>query len=154
MTHKKIVSLALGTILSIGVAAARVPDTPDVAATPAARTHGRHHFNPERQVQFLGKKLNLTDDQKSQMLPIFTDQNQQMRSILADTSLSRQDRRQKMSALHQDSQAKIAALLTDDQKQKYADLQQQMKDHGRARRRHYQGSNANTEPPDAAPQNN
>ena len=147
MLRNKFLSLAISAVLGIGVAIA------PLAAQDAAQgneTHQRRQPDPKKQVERLSKRLNLTDDQKTQLLPILTDRQQQMQSIRQDTSLSQQDRREKIRSVMQDSNTKITALLNDDQKQKYADMQKQMREHGRERNQH-RGSSTGAE--GAAPQN-
>ncbi|HXR74409.1 MAG TPA: hypothetical protein VN737_00465 [Bryobacteraceae bacterium] len=143
MLRKKFLSLAMGAVFGIGMAVA-----PLVAqdTAPGNETHQRRQPDPKQQVERLSKRLNLTADQKTQLLPILTDRQQQMQSIRQDTSLSQQDRREKMRSLMQDSNAKITALLNDDQKQKYADMQQHMRE-----RRQHRGNSGGSE--GAAPQN-
>src|ERR1700750_737556 len=83
--------------------------------------------SPEHRMAMLSKRLNLTADQQSKLLPIISDREQQMRAILHDSSLSKEDRIAKMKAVRKDSNAKIEALLTDDQKQNFEQLQQEMR---------------------------
>ena len=97
-------------------------------------------MDPNQQVQRLTKRLNLTADQQSQLLPILTERRQQMTSIRSDSSLSAQDRHAKMRAVRESSEAKIRALLTDSQKQTYDQMQQKM--HERARQRQNSGQGA------------
>jgi Spy/CpxP family protein refolding chaperone len=141
--RNKFLALTMGTVLGIGmtIVPLAAQDT-----TQGNKTHQRRQPDPKRQVERLSKRLNLTDDQKAQLLPILTNRQQQMQSIRQDTSLSRQDRMEKMRTLMQDSNTKITALLNDDQKQKYADMQQ----HRRGRWQH-RGNNGASE--GAAPQN-
>jgi hypothetical protein len=147
MLRNTFLSLAMGTVLGIGIAVAPLA-AQDTA--PSNEAHHRRQPDPKKQVERLSKRLNLTADQQTQLLPILTDRQQQMQSIRQDTSLSQQDRREKMRSLMQDSNAKITALLNDDQKQKYEDMQKQMREHAHERSQH-RGSNTGAE--GAAPQN-
>jgi periplasmic protein CpxP/Spy len=126
--RKQIFSAILSTFFGLGVLAA-APRTQDQSSTEQHKEsrHGRQ-ADPQQQANSLGKKLNLTDDQKNKLLPVLTDRQQQMKSIHQDSSLSQQDRRAKMQSLWQDSDAKIKALLNDDQKQKYDQIQQQRRE--------------------------
>ncbi len=131
--RKQIFSLALSTCFGLGILAA-APQTQDQSNTPQSNTpqtrehaHGRQ-ADPQAQVNRLGKKLNLTDDQKNQILPILTDRQQQMKSIHEDSSLSQQDRRAKMKSTWEDSDAKIKAVLNDQQKQKYDAMQKEQRE--------------------------
>jgi periplasmic protein CpxP/Spy len=113
---------------SLGVLVA-APRTQDQSNTEQRKeSNHRREADPQRQVNMLSKRLNLTDDQKNQILPILTDRRQQMKSIHEDTSLSQQDRRAKMRSLWEDSDSKVKAVLNDDQKQKYDQMQQQRRE--------------------------
>lgn len=126
---RQIVSLALSTIFGMGVALA-APQTQDQPAEPQNNQagHEHHRMDPNRQIQMLTKRLNLTDDQQKQILPILTDQQQQMRSILNDKSLSATDRRTKAQTVREDSETKIKAVLNDSQKQTWDQMQQQRRE--------------------------
>jgi protein CpxP len=126
--RKQIFSAVLLTFFGLGVLAA-APQTQDQTSTEQHKEtrHGRQ-ADPQQQVNRLGKRLNLTEDQKNQILPILTDRQQQMKSIHDDSSVPQQDRRAKMRSLWEDSDAKIKAVLNDDQKQKYDQMQQQRRE--------------------------
>ncbi len=102
----------------------------------------QHERGPEHRVEMLSKRLNLTADQQSKLLPIITDRQQQIRAIFQDSSLSRQDRIAKMKAVREESNAKIEALLTDQQKQSFEQLQQQMRERARSHRGQANGGGA------------
>jgi hypothetical protein len=89
---------------------------------------GQHRADPQQMVNRLSKRLNLSSDQQQKLLPIFTDEQQQMQSLRQDTSLSREDRMTKMKSIREDTNNKVNAILTDEQKQKYADMQQKMRE--------------------------
>ena len=125
---KQIFSAALSTLFGLGVLVA-APQTQDQSNTDQRKESAhRHGADPQRQANILAKKLNLTADQKNQILPILTDRQQQMKSIHEDSSLSQADRRTKMRSVFEDSDAKIKAVLNDDQKQKYDQMQQERRE--------------------------
>lgn len=127
---KQIVSFALSAVFGLGVALA-APQSQDQAVQPESNTqatHEHHRMDPNRQVQRLTKRLNLTADQQKQILPVLTDQQQQMQAIWKDSSLSATDRREKMQTVRQDSEAKIKAVLNDTQKQEWDQMVQQRRD--------------------------
>lgn len=133
--RKQIFSLALSTVFGLGVAMAAPQNTAtspqsQEQSAPAERGHwaGRHEADPNKEVQHLTKKLNLTADQQNQILPILTSRQQQMEGIRNDSSLSAQDRRAKFRAVREDSDSKIRAVLNDDQKKTYDQMQQQMRE--------------------------
>ncbi len=116
----------MNVMLAMGVAAG-LALTATAAQTPASTTQtpATKQADPAKQVHSLAKKLGLTADQQTQLLPVFTDRSQQMSALRADTSLSAKDRHAKMVSLRQDFDAKIKAVLTDAQKAQYDQLQQQ-----------------------------
>jgi protein CpxP len=71
------------------------------------------------QMQRMKDKLNLTDDQVSQVKQIMKDQRSQGQALRQDDSLSNDDRRAKMQGLMKTTHDKIRALLTDDQQKIY-----------------------------------
>src|SRR5690348_9282916 len=134
---KQICSLALSALFGLGVAVA-APLAQDQPAE-ASKSASRHHADPQEQLDRLSKKLNLTDDQQKQILPILTGRQEQMHGIWSDSSLSREDRQAKMHAVREDSEAKIRAVLTDSQKQSY-DQMQQMREREKQHREQKQNS--------------
>lgn len=126
--RKSICSLAFCALFGLGVLSA-APQTQDQSNTSQNSRAERHRPDPQRQVQTLSKKLNLTEDQKNQILPILTDRQQQMQNIRQDSSLSPEDRRTKMRSVFDESDAKIKAVLNDQQKQKYEQMQQERREH-------------------------
>ena len=139
---KQICSLAISTLFGIGVAIA-APQTQDPQAPPASSAdngHPRHQADPNRQLQMLTKRLNLTSDQQNKILPVLTNRVQQTESLRTDTSLSAQDRRAKMHSIREEGDTQIRAVLTDSQKQTYDQWQQQMRE--REMQRHEQRTNS------------
>ena len=130
--RKQICSLALSAIFGLGVAMAapQAQDQPAQPNPPAAHRQA----DPNKQLERLTKRLNLTADQQNQILPILTSRDQQMQTILSDNSLSSRDRHEKMRAVREDSDVKIKAVLTDSQKQSYDQLLQQMRERAREHR--------------------
>ena len=82
--------------------------------------------NPERQLEMLTKRLNLTSDQQPQVKAILEDESTQMQTLRNDTSLSQDDRRSKMMSIRKSSQDKIRGMLTDEQKTKYLEAVEQI----------------------------
>ena len=141
---KLIGTFALSALLGLaGAALAQDQQAANGSTSDNAGQHqqGRRQADPQAQVTHMAKKLNLTADQKSQLLPILTAQRDQMESLRSDSSLSREDRHAKMQTIHADSETKIRAVLTDQQKQTYDQMQQQMRE-----RRQNHGSQSNPAP--------
>jgi periplasmic protein CpxP/Spy len=146
--RKQICSLALSSLFALGVAIAAPQSSAPAQDQAAPQQKGEwagHHGapDPNREVQHLTRKLNLTADQQTQILPILTARQQQMESIRNDSSLSQQDRHAKMRAAREDSDTKIRAVLNDDQKKTYDQMQQQMREHRQERRDENKASQSN-----------
>ena len=112
--------LAFGTA---GIALAQSDTTPNTTAPSQGRVAHGHQLDPNRDLAHLTKKLDLTQDQQSQIQPILTDRDQQLNQLWQDTSMSRADKRAKSQQIRDDSDSKIRAVLNDDQKQKYSNMQ-------------------------------
>lgn len=75
---------------------------------------GRHAaFNAGRRFQ----ALNLTDQQKSQLKPVFESSRQQMQALRSDSSLTPELRREKMQQIRQNQMAQMKSILTPEQQQ-------------------------------------
>ena len=127
--------LALSALLGVTAAVAapqadKAPARQD-KTTQADGTHAnaRRQFDPQRQVERLAKRLQLTSEQQSQLLPILSQRAEHVKAIRNDTTLSATDRRAKMRDLRQESEAQIKNVLTDTQKQQYAAMMQQRRSH-------------------------
>ncbi len=129
MTNK-ILQITLCSMLALGAAVA-APVAQDQTATPApAAQQGEHHHqaDPNKQLQMMTKRLNLTADQQNQLLPILTDRQQQVAAIQSDNTLAKKDRWEKMKSVREDSRTKIEAILTPEQKQTFEQMQQRQQE--------------------------
>jgi periplasmic protein CpxP/Spy len=95
------------------------PTAPDNTPNANAPYHHRHHGppNPQRQAEFISKKLNLSADKTAQLTPIFADQDQKFQALFQDKSLTPDQRHEQMKAIHQNTQQQLATVLTPDQLQ-------------------------------------
>ncbi len=104
------------------------------AQTEGTRANEHRQFDPQRQVQRLAKRLQLTSEQQNQLLPILSQRAEQAKALRNDSSLPATDRRAKLRELRQESNTQIRNILTDTQKQQYDAMLQQahshMKRHG------------------------
>lgn len=121
LKEKSIVALAFGLLLVATIA------SPAPAQDQQTSIEGRTPPSPTQVVNFLGNKLNLTDDQKSQILPIIADRQQKMQALRADTSMRPLQKKRKMKAILSDSDKKINAVLNNEQKKQYAQIEEQMR---------------------------
>lgn len=108
---------------------ARAQDPPPVQDQPARRAR-----TPDDALAMLDSKLALSDDQKEKIKPIIADRQKRIRE-LSETSGRRMRRGRKMKAIFEESDKKIMAVLNDDQKQKYKEIEQQMREHAKQRRK-------------------
>ncbi len=137
MKHFNIAALALGAALMaapvLGMAqensAAPATTTTEQAPAQGQRGHMRH-ADPAKRLEWMSKKLNLTEDQKTKLQPIFNDEFQQMKAVREDTSLTRDQKRDKMKQIHETFHPQVMAVLTPDQQQKL----EQMRANREARR--------------------
>lgn len=75
---------------------------------------GRHAaFNAGRRFQ----ALNLTDQQKSQLKPVFESTRQQMQALRSDTTLTPDQKREKIQQIRQNQMAQMKSILTPEQQQ-------------------------------------
>jgi protein CpxP len=101
---------------------------------------GGRGMNPERQVEMLTHRLNLTADQQTQVMAVLTEQRQKMEALRSgppaagapaagdEATQGGPPHRQQMEAIRAETDTKITALLNDDQKTKYAAMQQERKE--------------------------
>ena len=118
-------TLIFGVLLSTGAVFASAQAAPtDQPSNQAQGTQGRgrRNMNPDKQIQVLTRKLNLTPDQAAQITPILHDRAEQMRALRADTTITPADRRAKAKGITDDGNSKIEAVLNDQQKQQYQEM--------------------------------
>ena len=116
------ISSALCLAMTTGSALLAQESTPPPAAQDQGPMHhgGMHGpMSPDRELEGLTKKLNLSTDQQAQIKPILQDRQDQMKQIHVDASLARPDKMAKMKSLDESSNQKLEAVLTADQKPKY-----------------------------------
>jgi Spy/CpxP family protein refolding chaperone len=92
--------------------------------------HGHHAPNPQRQAEFLSKKLNLSAEQTAKLTPIFADRAQKFQALRQDQSLTPDQRREQMKALHQSTEQQLATVLTPDQLQQLKAMRHDHHGHG------------------------
>ena len=70
-------------------------------------------FNAGRRFQ----ALNLSEQQKAQMAPIFQSTRQQMQALRSDSSLTPEQKRERMKEIRQNQMAQMKSILTPEQQQ-------------------------------------
>jgi Spy/CpxP family protein refolding chaperone len=81
--------------------------------------------SPEAHLQMLSEKLNLTEDQKAKLKPIFQDQAQQMKAVRDDPSLTPEQKAAKKKAIHETTHDQINAVLTPEQQEKFKEMKRE-----------------------------
>ena len=127
-----VLSLAMGGMVAMAQDGSAPPPPPPAqqdgqGGPPNGGMH--RHGGPERQVEMLTKRLNLTPDQVTQVKAIDLDQMTQMQAIRSNTTMSQDDRRSQMMTIHQTAQTKIRAVLNDEQKTKFDAMVAHRRDH-------------------------
>lgn len=143
MKRNRLALALLATTLFAGASFAQNESAPgqpqDQQSAPSTQAQGRRggRFTPERRLQHLSRKLNLTDDEKAKIKPILEDQQQKMQALRQDTSLSKQDRRAKFQELRQNYISQVRPILNPDQQAKFDQMiqkqEQRMKQHQQAK---------------------
>lgn len=123
MKQVKIAALALGAVLMAAPLFAQDNTTPpatnEQTTTQSMGAHGHmRQADPAKRLEWMSKKLNLTDEQKTKLQPIFQDEFQQMKAAREDTSLNREQKRDKVKQIHETFHPQVMAVLTPDQQQK------------------------------------
>jgi periplasmic protein CpxP/Spy len=131
------IAMTCGMALFAGVLMAQTQDqSPSSPNTPAPAAQAapaqRRAPDPARQAKRLGKKLNLNQDQVSQLTPILAGRQQQIASVRSDTSLQPQDRRVKIKTIFDDSNTKMEAVMNDQQKQQFEQMMAARQNHRRS----------------------
>jgi hypothetical protein len=131
----KLFHLALGGLLAFGATAAtfaRDPPPPPPDQNQAGPPQGGRgmRMDPDRQLARLTQVLGLTTDQQTQIKPLLVDRQQKMQALMQDQSTPQEDRRAKARSISEGTNNSIKALLNEDQKQKFAAMQERMRNNG------------------------
>ncbi len=102
--------MALGSLVAFGP----IAKADDSDSKPATQDKGKAGARHDRMKQIVDG-LNLTDDQKAKVKPIFQDEAQKMKALRQDPNLSKQDRMAKLKSIHEDTDAKLKPILTSEQ---------------------------------------
>jgi hypothetical protein len=111
-------TLALtGTAAFAQQAQPTLPENSTPTANAPYHHHGHHAPDPQRQAEFISKKLNLSADQTAKLTPIFADRAQKFQALMQDQSLTPDQRHEQMKAIHQSTEQQLATVLSPDQLQ-------------------------------------
>lgn len=89
----------------------------DKAGDPAAHRLG-----------WLSAKLDLTEEQKESLKPIFKEEAEQLKTLRQDETLTEEAKREKAREIRQATQVKINQVLTPEQQAKLAELRKEGKE--------------------------
>ena len=104
----------------------------DAAPAPSeSETFGR---NANDVFALMAKRLSLTDDQKSKILPIIVERRQKVHEVHTTSTLPPRQKMGQVRGIYEDSDKRINALLTAEQQKDYAALEHEMRAHERNRR--------------------
>ena len=97
-------------------------------AAPQASPQGHEAMgstSPDVHLQMLSEKLNLSEEQKAKLKPIFDEQAKQMKAVRDDTSLTPEQKAAKKKAIHEATHDQINAVLTPEQQEKFKAMKQE-----------------------------
>jgi periplasmic protein CpxP/Spy len=117
-------ALAAAGLFAVGPASAQDATTNAPAAGATTNAPPTPHM---RRGPDIAKLLNLTDDQKAQVMPIIDAQRAKSRAIMQDDSLSTDDKRAKIKAIRDETNAQLKTILTADQYAKWQQSQARMR---------------------------
>ena len=112
--------IALGSLMAFGP----IAKADDTDSKPAASAKGKAGARRDR-MKSVVDELNLTEDQKAKVKPIFQDEAQRMKALRQDTNLSKQDKMAKLKTIHEDIDAKLKPILTPEQLEKLSKTRQE-----------------------------
>ena len=78
-------------------------------------------------VNGLAKRLSLTEDQKSKILPIIVERRRKIQEVWSSSTLFVRQKQGQVRGINEDSDRRINALLTGEQQKAYAALEQERK---------------------------
>jgi hypothetical protein len=124
--------LSLLILMGASVAFAGEPGLQESALTPSeTATVGR---SANDVLNVLAKRLSLTEEQKSKILPIIIERRQKIQEVHTSSTLFLRQKMGQVRGINEDSDRRINALLTADQQKAYAALEQERKVQRRIRR--------------------
>jgi hypothetical protein len=85
-------------------------------------------------LDMLAKRLALTEDQKSKILPIIVERRRKIQEVRTESTQFERQKRGQIRGINEDSDRRINALLTGEQQKAYFALEQEMKLQRRTRR--------------------
>ena len=127
---KRIFSLLI--LMAASAAFADEPGSRESDPTPSETAMvGR---SADEAVNVLAKRLSLTEDQKSKILPLIVERRRKIQEVWTSSTLFVRQKQVQVRGINEDSDRRINALLTGDQQKAYFALEQDRKLQRRLRR--------------------
>lgn len=143
-----VVLCGAGVAVSAAMAQQEAPPPPP----PGAQQQAPPPMNPERRVQRMQRRLDLTPDQTAQLRTILVDGMQKMDALRMNGSMAAQDLHARIEKTRKQMEANIRGLLTPEQQAKFDQMQAQMRSREKERRSEQQnGGMAPSGPQDGPP---
>lgn len=130
MKLKSLAPLALTAAIALTTFAAGAQTQSPAPSSDAATTQPqrRHMPDAEHQLRHMTKRLNLTDAQQQQIMPILVDRDKQMTAIRNDSTLTPEQQHRSMGKLMHESMSQVRNVLTDSQRQQMDQAREQMRE--------------------------
>jgi hypothetical protein len=112
-----ILSTALTLALGATGAFAQQQTAPAQDQTGTPHRHFHQPPSPQKQAEFISKKLNLSPDQTAKLEPIFADRDQKFQALFQNASLTPEQRHEQMKSIHEATEQQLAGILSPDQLQ-------------------------------------
>jgi Spy/CpxP family protein refolding chaperone len=90
-----------------------------------AQSENGQSGNAVQKLSQLATQLNLTPEQKGQLMPILVAEAPKVKAIKADSSLTRIQKVQRLKALHDETDPQVRAILTPEQYQQLQTIRRQ-----------------------------
>ena len=116
-----ILSALVASSCLTGASALQAQDTNSAATPPASDAPKPMRARPAG-FDMIAKQLDLTDDQKAKVKPIFDDMRTKITALRSDQSLSQEDRRAKMTEIRTATSAQLKDILTPEQYDKWTKM--------------------------------
>jgi Spy/CpxP family protein refolding chaperone len=107
--------ICVGFMAGFGAVGMEAAPKQDAAPQPAQQNAAPMHSQRDR-LKAAVDELNLTDDQKVKLAPIFADAKTQSDAVRGDATLSADQKKAKMKEIGADLHAKVYAVLTPEQR--------------------------------------
>jgi Spy/CpxP family protein refolding chaperone len=114
----------------LGLGAMLTAVSPVMAQPPAngdKTTKREHRGQRGDQLQKLSEALNLTEDQKTQLKPIFEDARTRSQAVRQNAQLTPEEKSQQTMQIRKETQEKVSAILTPEQREKLKEIRKQQR---------------------------